>query len=149
MDIYIDNNAPDTAVIEIGSNDLCGPDSVTTIARSITSQSQATLRRSPWLKCMMWCHVTERLEVDSAFKDLDQYNKDVKLLNTEMTERIKHIPRMSYWCHSELADPTRAELGDGVHPCTARGKQIYRRSISSACKAAKLYSLRHEADNQR
>lgn len=121
----------------MGTNDLCGPKSVTEIADNIIQACQLTLDTCPHIKHIIWCQVTPRTGLDSIFKDLGRYNEDAEKLNRQMIIRISQINRMQHWKHSALMIPNDDIFKDGVHPDSSEeGLEIYMRSIANCCKWA-------------
>jgi len=138
---HIKRVKPDCAIIELGTNDLCGHQQPEALAQITADNLYNILQECPWLKTLIWCQVIPRLEFLNEWKDEEVYNEDVIIFNREMVAETKLIDRLHHWRHPGLTRPDWTITTDGTHPDTEKGMGRYIRSISKACKWAKLNQL--------
>lgn len=68
LDDYIRRNQPKSVIIQVGSNDLCGPKSVNRITDEIIQSCQTIINISPWLDNIIWCLVIPRIKMANRIK---------------------------------------------------------------------------------
>ena len=144
LEWFITSIKPNAVVLEMGSNDLCGPRELEDIATDLVARCVDILANHDEVQALIWCHVIRRNKLYSDHKDKSQYNKDVPTFNRLVVEKIKPIARLHHWKHQGFQIPSFYLLGDGVHPNTEAGMERYIQSISRLCNWTKMNQAAEE-----
>ena len=115
--------APNIAVLELGSNDLCDKDSdPETIALSIVALAELLITELS-LRIIAVCEVTARQNEPFA-----GCNVKAALLNSHLRESLRVIPAAKCWQHRGLINPTNNAVyaPDGIHLNYLGNKALYR-----------------------
>lgn len=135
---YIRQVRPDIVILDLGSNDLCGPNDIAYMAGEMSTNCCSWVDdMNAYVKSLVWCHVTKRLKLNSPHKTLATYNTEVATFNQMVVNGTALRRELHHWKHSGLTNPTWEMMEDGVHPDTTLGSWRYQKSLSRAIKFAK------------
>ena len=127
-------------ILEIGTNDLTGIRSVTSICNQITRQCCSWLRDSPAIDSIAWCHITPRnrgVRRKVSAEKVKRFNTRAIAMNRIMCERVSQHERLHHWRHRGLSRATVYEFEDGVHPTTEDVQWKYQKSVSRLIRWSK------------
>ena len=119
----------DFVIINYGTNDLVSGISPLTVATKVLDIAKTLLRRVPTVKHIIICSAVNRQATinnrnfDEVAFDFDNYLYHLCDVEDDITYHV----HKGFW-KSQIEDWSR----DGIHPNTARGRQLYKRSMRSA-----------------
>ena len=137
----IANNKPEIILIDMGSNDVCTNESMTSLSLKLHAIMLQWLEKYPHIKLISWARVAYRHKVWRKWtsKSIEQYNIDVDVFNTAMIRLIKKDIRLQHHKHRGLIQLSQVikHSGDGVHFTSSGGKDKYKKSVTRWCRWSK------------
>ena len=97
----IANNKPEIILVEMGSNDICTNESMTSLSLKLHAMFIQWFEKYPHIRLISWVRVTYRHKIwrKWTMKSVETYNTDVDVFNSAMIKLIKKDKRLQHHKH--------------------------------------------------
>jgi hypothetical protein len=133
LEQHVKNNRATRVIIELGTNDLCGPENALDLADQLILKAIKMMDEGKEVKRCLICLVIPRTKDPEHSKHkLGDFLSRMKDFNSRIKKQCDKQDDLEYWIHGGLENPSGKMMDrKGVHPIK-KGMDLYKESISRA-----------------